>query len=68
MVRERIYGKNQVVEPLDEKSTKVSVDMQNKENIRVFILGFGENITVLQPDWLKQDIKEQAQKIIDKYQ
>lgn len=68
LVRERIYGKNQVVEPLDEKSTKVSVDMQNKENIRVFILGFGENVTVLQPDWLKQDIKEQAQKIIDKYQ
>lgn len=67
LVKERIYGKNQVVEPIDENSTKVSVDMQNQESIRVFVLGFGEHITVLEPQWLKDDLISQAKKIIDKY-
>ena len=31
--KERIYGKNQVVESINENSTKVSADIQNKENI-----------------------------------
>ena len=68
LVKERIYGKNQVVEPIDDKSTKVSVDMQNKESIRVFILGFGENATVLEPQWLKDDLAEQGRKLAEKYQ
>jgi len=67
LVKERIYGKNQIVEAIDENSTKVSVDMQNKESIRVFVLGFGENITVLEPQWLKEDLIDQGQKIIAKY-
>lgn len=68
LCKERIYGKNQVVEAIDDNSTKVSVDMQNKENIRVFVLGFGENITVLEPQWLKEDILNQAKAIAEKYQ
>ena len=68
LVKERIYGKNQVAEPIDDKSTKVSVDMQNKESIRVFILGFGENATVLEPQWLKDDLAEQGERLVEKYQ
>ncbi len=67
LCRERIYGKNQVVEVIDDNSTKVSVDMQNKENIRVFILGFGENLDVLEPDWLKEDLKNIANAMLEKY-
>lgn len=67
LVKERLYGKNQVVEPIDENSTKVSVDMQNQENIKVFVLGFGENIDVLEPEWLKKDLVNIASGIIKKY-
>lgn len=67
LVKERIYGKNQVVEPIDDKSTKVSVDMQNKESIWVFILGLGENATVLEPQWLKDDLAEQGKRLAEKY-
>lgn len=67
LCKERIYGKNQIVTPIDENSTKVSVDMQNQESIRVFVLGFGENITVLEPDWLKNDLVTIAKIIENKY-
>ena len=67
LCKERIYGKNQVVESIDENSTKVSVDMQNKENIRVFVLGFGKNIDVLEPQWLKDDLLEIADELKQKY-
>lgn len=58
LVKERIYGKNQVVTSIDEKSTLVEVDMQNKENILVFVLGFNKNIKVLEPKWLIDELKE----------
>ena len=58
LVKERIYGKNQVVTSIDETSTMVEVDMQNKENILVFILGFNKNIKVLEPKWLIDELKD----------
>lgn len=58
LVKERIYGKNQEVIPIDEKTTLVKVDMQNKENILVFILGFNKNIEILEPQWLKDELLE----------
>jgi len=67
LVKERVYGKNQVVEPIDDNSTKVSVDMQNQENIRVFILGFGLDIDVLKPEWLKNDLLCIGRGIANKY-
>ena len=67
LCKERIYGKNQVVDVIDRNSTKVSVDMQNKDNIKSFLLGFGEDVDVLEPDWLKEEIKAVAKAIFDKY-
>lgn len=67
LCKERIYGKNQVVEAIDENSTKISVDMQNRENIRVFVPGFGININVLEPEWLKEDLRNIACFILKEY-
>ncbi len=58
LVKERIYGKDQKVEVVDEKTTILSCKMQNKENIKVFVLGFGENCEVLEPKWLREVLKE----------
>ena len=67
LTTERIYGKNQIVERIDQNSTKVSVDMQNQESIRVFVLGFGKNIKVLEPQWLKDDLKDIANHLLEMY-
>lgn len=67
LVKERIYGKNQIVEAIDDYNTKVSVDMQNKENIIVFILGFGKNIEVIEPMWLKEELINISNYILNIY-
>ncbi len=59
-VKERIYGRNQIVTPLDSNSTLVSVDMQNKEKITSFILSFTDDIKVLGPKWLIDEMKRHA--------
>lgn len=67
LCRERIYGKNQVVEAIDENSTRVSVDMQNEENILVFVLGFNTNIKVIEPQWLKDRLIQCGNHLINEY-
>lgn len=68
LVQERIYGKNQTVTIVNDNTTRVAVDMQNKENILVFILGFGVNVNVLEPQWLRESIKEVANGLIGQYE
>lgn len=67
LLSERIYGKNQQTQELDDGRTKVIMDMQNKEQIISFVLSCGENIEVIEPKWLINQIKEIAVNIIDKY-
>ena len=67
LCKERIYGKNQFVEIIDEKNTLVKVDMQNKENIIQFILGFGKDIEVIEPQWLKDELIDCAEFILKNY-
>jgi predicted DNA-binding transcriptional regulator YafY len=67
LVKERIYGKDQKVEVIDEKTTVLSCKMQNKESILVFVLGFGAHCEVLEPDWLKEKLIETIDKLYEKY-
>ena len=68
LVRERIYGKDQKIEEIDAKTTILSCKMQNKENILVFVLGFGENCEVLEPEWLKEKLVETIDELYKKYE
>ena len=56
LAKERIYGKNQIVTPLDDGATILSCEMQNKEDILSFVLGFGANCEVIEPEWIKEKI------------
>lgn len=56
LVKERIYGKDQKIETIDEHTTILSCKMQNKDNILVFVLGLGANCEVLEPEWLKEKL------------
>lgn len=57
LVKERVYGKNQTVEALEDGSSILTCEMQNNENIKVFVLGFGEHCKVLEPEWLREDLE-----------
>jgi predicted DNA-binding transcriptional regulator YafY len=67
LIKERIHGKEQTIEEIDDTATVLSVKMQNRGDIVKFVLGFGEYCEVLEPDWLKQDLLEALDKIKEKY-
>ena len=56
-VKDFTYGKNQVISSSNSKYSLVELDMQNKDEILNFVLGFGRDLEVLEPDWLKKEIK-----------
>ena len=64
LVKERIYGKDQEIEIVDETTTILSCKMQNKDNILKFALGFGRCCKVLEPQWLTEEIKNVCKEIL----
>ena len=65
VISERIYGKNQKITRIDEHRTLLECSMQNKAMIKTFVLGFGSKAKVLEPEWLKEEIKEEAYKLLN---
>ena len=66
LVKERIYGKNQTVEAVDANTTILSVEMQNKDDIVSFVLGFRDQCEVLEPEWLVGDMERICNTIISR--
>ena len=67
VISERVYGKNQRIERIDEHKTILNCSMQNKDMIKTFILSFGSKAKVLSPDWLKEEIAKETKLINDYY-
>lgn len=67
LMQEREYGKNQVVEKIDDMHVKVSLDMQNKELILSYILQCGSDVEVIEPQWLKEELITKIKSIINIY-
>lgn len=62
-ISERIYGKNQKITRIDEHTTILECSMQNKNMIQSFVLGFGSKAKVIEPEWLKEEIRLEARRI-----
>ena len=67
LMKERVYGKNQVIEELEDGIIKVSLDMQNKNMILSYILQCGNEVKVLSPDWLVEELLQTIEEIKSKY-
>lgn len=59
------YGKDQVIECVDPNTTVFSLKMQYKDNIVGFVLSHCGYCEVLEPDWLKEDVKKACEKILN---
>ena len=55
-VKEYIYGQNQVVTAVDKDTTLLECDMPYKYNTIRFVLQFGTDCEVLEPQWLKDEV------------
>ena len=64
VVQDYLYGKNQVTECVDSNTTILTLQMQYRDTIVGFVLSHGIYCEVLEPEWLKREVKETAWKII----
>lgn len=67
LIKERIYGKNQVIEELPDDKIKVSLDMQNEDSILSFVLGCGLDVEVREPQWLIDRVVDVTQQLTRRY-
>lgn len=67
LFKEKRYGLNQSCEDLPDGTVKVTLDMQENYSTYNFILGCGELVEVVEPEWLREKIKELASNIINRY-
>ena len=65
--KEKEYGKNQVCEDLPDGRPKVTLEMQKNHSTYNFILGCGDLVEVVEPEWLKEKIVEKLKAILAKY-
>ena len=62
-VKEYKYGENQIITPIDKDTTILECDMRYKYNTIKFVLGFGTDCEVLEPLWLKDEVKRIAKEM-----
>jgi len=67
LMKEKAFGSNQVCEDLPNGDVKVTMEMQKNPTTYNTILGFGDLVEIVEPEWLKHKIKELALSIYEKY-
>ena len=67
LFKEKEYGKNQVCEDLPDGRVKITLEMQKNHSTYNFILGCGDLVEVVEPEWLKDKVVELASNILKKY-
>ncbi len=65
--RERRFGRDQILEDLAPDKVQVTFTMQNRLIIPRFVLGYGDDCQVLEPQWLIDDVLAICNNISNKY-
>ena len=66
-VKEYKFGENQVVTPIDKNTTILECDMHYRYSTIKFVLGFGVDCKVLEPQWLKEEVASIAKQMSKLY-
>lgn len=65
-VKEYKFGENQVITPIDKNTTILECDMHYRYSTIKFVLGFGTDCKVLEPQWLKEEIVSIAKRLAER--
>jgi predicted DNA-binding transcriptional regulator YafY len=65
-IREKIIVENQHIELLDDKSIIFTADMISKQEIIAWILSLGSDVEIIEPISLKDEIRKELKKMINK--
>ncbi len=66
-VQEYKWHDTQMIQEIDEDTIIYSVTTGSREEIKSWILGFGSDAEVLEPDDLREEVKEEIGEILKKY-
>lgn len=66
-ILEREWHKNQTVKQNDDGSVLLKFSSNQKQQVFSWVLSFGPAVKVLAPDFLRNEVKESAEKIVEKY-
>lgn len=64
-VKEYLYGADQTVLSIDKYTTVLEFTAEYKYNAVQLVLGFGADCEVLEPEWLRNEVIDQAKKIME---
>lgn len=67
VIANHIYGKNQEIVNVSVNKSILKCDMQNKGSIIAFVMSFGPSAKVLSPEWLKEEVKDNLFKALERY-
>ena len=68
VLKDKVFGKNQKVEIIDERNLRLSFDSQNKKAVIAFVLSLADNCKVSEPVELKEELKNTISKMMSRYQ
>ena len=67
LIKERIWSPNQILKEHPDRSITLSFKVKGLEEVKSWVLSFGELVEVIKPQKLKEQIKNSCQKILQKY-
>ena len=67
-ISEYIYGDNQKIEPIDDKTILFEADFPNELTLKSFVLDLASDCRVLEPEWLAEYLKEESEKVHSLYE
>ncbi|MCR4660603.1 MAG: transcriptional regulator [Clostridia bacterium] len=68
LLKERVYGKNQTMKELGDGKYLVEFDMQNKSQIVSFAMSCKDEVQILEPDWLIEELVNIFKKQLELYE
>src|SRR5699024_3736117 len=67
-VKEKQYSLNQDIAEIDENNIIFEASLKGYEEVKTWVLGMGSNAEVIEPERLKEDVKEEIGKLKEMYQ
>ena len=66
-VLEREWHKNQIAVQNDDGSVLLKFSSNQKQMVFSWVMGFGESVTVIKPEKLREEIRAECEKMAEKY-
>ena len=66
-IKEKIWHKSQEIKDQDDGSIIFEAEVAGTEEIKFWIMNWGSQAIVMEPEFLRQEIKEEAEAIIERY-